>query len=86
MQSCPELKRSECGAVEIASRNTIDKEEDTEILVKDGPRWTCVTMAHHPVRCRRFGTATFIRFTFNAQDFEPITGTVHQTAAHSSDL
>ena len=27
---------------------TIDKEEDVEILVKDGPRLTRVTMAHHP--------------------------------------
>src|SRR5262249_57592107 len=26
----------------------IDKDEDTEILVKDGPPWTQETMPHHP--------------------------------------
>src|SRR5207237_49700 len=57
--------------------NTIDKEGDTEILVKDGPRWTVVTMAHHPFDV--VGWDGFVYpFTFNAQDFEPITGTVHQ--------
>ena len=55
----------------------VDKEEDTEILVKDGPRWTQVTMAQHPFDV--VGWDGYIYpFTFNAQDFEPITGTVHQ--------
>src|ERR1700747_1254254 len=57
--------------------NTIDREEDTEILVKDGPRWTCVTMAHHPFDVVGWDGYVY-PFTFNAQDFEPITGTVHQ--------
>ena len=57
--------------------NAIDKEEDTEILVKDGPRWTCVTMAHHPFDVVGWDGYVY-PFTFNAQDFEPITGTVHQ--------
>ncbi len=57
--------------------NTIDKEEDTEILVKDGPRWTCVTIAHHPFDVVGWDGHVY-PFTFNAQDFEPITGTVHQ--------
>ena len=57
--------------------NPIDQEEDTEILVKDGPRWTCVTMAHHPFDVVGWDGYVY-PFTFNAQDFEPITGTVHQ--------
>ncbi|PYK86643.1 MAG: homogentisate 1,2-dioxygenase [Verrucomicrobia bacterium] len=60
-----------------AKLNTVDKEEDTEILVKDGPRWTCVTMAHHPFDVVGWDGYVY-PFTFNAQDFEPITGTVHQ--------
>src|SRR6266700_684915 len=54
-----------------------DKERDTEILVKDGPRWTQVTMAHHPFDVVGWDGYVY-PFTFNAQDFEPITGTVHQ--------
>jgi homogentisate 1,2-dioxygenase len=60
-----------------AELNIIDKEEDTEILVKDGPRWTCVTMAHNPFDVVGWDGYVY-PFTFNAQDFEPITGTVHQ--------
>ncbi len=56
---------------------TIDKDEDIEILVKDGPRWTRVTMAHHPFDVVGWDGYVY-PFTFNAQDFEPITGTVHQ--------
>src|SRR5205807_7170997 len=57
--------------------NVIDKEEDTEILVKDGPRWTCVTMAHHPFDV--VGWVGYVYpFTFSAQDLELITGTLHQ--------
>src|SRR5712671_793975 len=56
---------------------TIDKDEDTEILVKDGSRWTQVTMAHHPFDVVGWDGYVY-PFTFNAQDFEPITGTVHQ--------
>ena len=55
----------------------VDKDEDTEILVKDGPRWTQVTMAHHPFDVVGWDGYVY-PFTFNAQDFEPITGTVHQ--------
>ena len=56
---------------------TIDKDEDTEILVKDGPRWTQVTMAHNPFDVVGWDGYVY-PFTFNAQDFGPITGTVHQ--------
>jgi len=56
---------------------TIDKEEDTEILVKDGARLTRYVMANHPFDA--IGWDGFIYpYTFNVDDFEPITGTVHQ--------
>jgi homogentisate 1,2-dioxygenase len=56
---------------------TIDKEEDTEILVKDGDRLTRYVMANHPFDA--IGWDGFIYpYTFNVDDFEPITGTVHQ--------
>ena len=55
----------------------IDKDEDVAVLVKDGPRWTRVSIAHHPFDV--VGWDGFVYpFTFNAQDFEPITGIVHQ--------
>ena len=55
----------------------IDKEEDTPILVKDGSRLTRYVMAHHPFDL--VGWDGFIYpYTFSANDFEPITGTVHQ--------
>ncbi|MFN2624204.1 MAG: homogentisate 1,2-dioxygenase, partial [Chthoniobacterales bacterium] len=57
--------------------NVVDEEVDTEILVKDGPRWTCVTMAHNPFDVVGWDGYVY-PFTFNARDFEPITGTVHQ--------
>ncbi|MDQ2918558.1 MAG: homogentisate 1,2-dioxygenase [Verrucomicrobiota bacterium] len=56
---------------------TIDREEDVDILVKDGSRWTKVTMAHHPFDVLGWDGYLY-PYTFNAQDFEPITGTVHQ--------
>ena len=55
----------------------IDKEIDTPILVKDGTRLTRYVMAHHPFDL--VGWDGFIYpYTFSANDFEPITGTVHQ--------
>ncbi len=56
---------------------TIDKDEDTEILVKDGPRLTKMTNAHHPFDVLGWDGYVY-PYTFNAADFEPITGTVHQ--------
>src|SRR6266480_1689526 len=56
---------------------TVDKEEDVDVLVKDGPRFTRVTLAHHPFDAVGWDGYLY-PFTFNAQDFEPITGTVHQ--------
>lgn len=55
---------------------TIDKEEETTILVKDKARLTRVTMAHHPFDI--VGWDGFLYpYTFNAWDFEPLTGTMH---------
>ena len=55
----------------------IDRDSDTEILIKDGARMTRCVLANHPFDV--VGWDGFIYpFTFNAMDFEPITGTVHQ--------
>lgn len=54
-----------------------DSEKDVTLVVKDGPRLTRYTLAHHPFDV--VGWDGFVYpFTFNADDFEPITGTVHQ--------
>jgi homogentisate 1,2-dioxygenase len=57
--------------------NAVDREQETTILVKDGERLTRYTLAQHPFDV--VGWDGFVYpFTFNADDFEPITGTVHQ--------
>jgi homogentisate 1,2-dioxygenase len=54
-----------------------DREQDTTVLIKDGTRLTRYTLAHHPFDV--VGWDGFVYpYTFNADDFEPITGTVHQ--------
>jgi homogentisate 1,2-dioxygenase len=54
----------------------VDAEQDTPILTKDHDRWTRVVMAHHPFDV--VGWDGFVYpYTFNALDFEPLTGTVH---------
>lgn len=55
----------------------IDKEEDTDVLVKDGQRLTRYVMAQHPFDVVGWDGLVY-PFTFNVDDFEPITGTVHQ--------
>ncbi|HVS36265.1 MAG TPA: homogentisate 1,2-dioxygenase [Gemmataceae bacterium] len=55
----------------------VDREQDVTVLVKDGDRRTRCTLAHHPFDV--VGWDGFVYpYTFNADDFEPITGTVHQ--------
>jgi homogentisate 1,2-dioxygenase len=55
---------------------TMDKEGDTDIIVKDGNRLTRTVQANHPFDV--VGWDGFVYpFTFNAMDFEPLTGTVH---------
>ena len=56
---------------------TIDREEETEIFVKDGARLTRVVLAQHPFDVLGWDGLIY-PFTFNAEDFEPLTGTVHQ--------
>lgn len=55
----------------------IDKEAETTILIKDGKRLTRYTMAHHPFDVVGWDGLAY-PYTFNADDFEPITGTIHQ--------
>src|SRR5205807_10153977 len=55
----------------------VDKEQDTTVLIKDGSRLTRYTLAHHPFDVVGWDGMAY-PFTFNADDFEPITGTVHQ--------
>jgi homogentisate 1,2-dioxygenase len=57
--------------------HVIDREEDTTVLVKDGRRLTRYTLASHPFDVIGWDGMVY-PFTFNADDFEPITGTVHQ--------
>ena len=55
----------------------VDREEETTILIKDGRRLTRYTLAHHPFDVVGWDGMLY-PYTFNADDFEPITGTVHQ--------
>jgi homogentisate 1,2-dioxygenase len=53
-----------------------DRDGDFSLLVKDRNRFTRMVLANHP--CDVVGWDGFIYpFTFNANDFEPLTGTVH---------
>jgi homogentisate 1,2-dioxygenase len=54
-----------------------DRETEVSILVKDGARLTRYTLAHHPFDVVGWDGMVY-PYTFNADDFEPITGTVHQ--------
>ena len=54
----------------------VDREQDTPIFTKDHDRWTRVVMAHHPFDLVGWDGCVY-PYTFNALDFEPLTGTVH---------
>jgi homogentisate 1,2-dioxygenase len=54
----------------------VDREGDTTVLVKDGTRLTRYTLAHHPIDVVGWDGLVY-PYTFNADDFEPLTGTVH---------
>jgi homogentisate 1,2-dioxygenase len=55
----------------------LDREQDTTVLIKDGDRLTRYTLAQHPFDV--VGWDGFVYpYTFNADDFEPVTGTIHQ--------
>ncbi len=55
----------------------VDREQDTTVLIKDGIRLTRYTLAQHPFDVVGWDGMVY-PYTFNADDFEPITGTVHQ--------
>jgi homogentisate 1,2-dioxygenase len=57
--------------------NAVDRETETPILIKDGSRLTRYLSVHHPFDVVGWDGCVY-PFTFNADDFEPITGTVHQ--------
>jgi homogentisate 1,2-dioxygenase len=55
----------------------VDLERETAILIKDGCRLTRYTLAAHPFDVVGWDGMVY-PYTFNADDFEPITGRVHQ--------
>lgn len=56
---------------------TIDRESDVPVLIKDGNRLTRYTLASHPFDVVGWDGMLY-PYTFNADDFEPITGKIHQ--------
>jgi homogentisate 1,2-dioxygenase len=55
----------------------IDEEKETPVVIKDGPRLSRYIIAHHPFDVVGWDGLVY-PFTFNADDFEPITGAIHQ--------
>lgn len=55
----------------------MDLPEDAVMLIKNGSQLTRYTLAHHPFDVIGWDGMLY-PFTFNALDFEPITGTIHQ--------
>jgi homogentisate 1,2-dioxygenase len=70
----PYYERDFHGPEQIA---IVDLEKDTTVLVKDRQRLTRYTLAHHPFDVVGWDGLVY-PYTFNADDFEPITGTIHQ--------
>lgn len=70
----PYCERDLHGPIEIAA---IDQETDVPILIKDGSKFVRYTLAQHPFDVVGWDGMVY-PFTFNADDFEPITGTIHQ--------
>jgi homogentisate 1,2-dioxygenase len=55
----------------------VDLEQETTVLIKDSRRLSRYTLASHPFDVVGWDGMVY-PYTFNAEDFEPITGTVHQ--------
>jgi homogentisate 1,2-dioxygenase len=70
----PYAERDLHGPAETA---VVDRADDVSILIKDGTRLTRYTMANHPFDVVGWDGLVY-PFRFNADDFEPITGTIHQ--------
>ncbi len=59
------------------SLNPVDSENEQTVLIKDGKRLTRYTLKSHPFDVVGWDGMVY-PYTFNADDFEPITGTIHQ--------
>lgn len=70
----PFCERDLHGPSELA---TFDEERDHAIQIKDGDRWTRYVLSHHPFDVVGWDGCVY-PYTFNADDFEPITGAIHQ--------
>lgn len=57
--------------------HVVDQESPTTLCIKDGSRWSRYTMAQHPFDVIGWDGLVY-PYTFNADDFEPITGAIHQ--------
>ena len=57
--------------------DAIDSDADVPVLIKDGDKLSRYTLAHHPFDVVGWDGMVY-PFTFSADDFEPITGTIHQ--------
>jgi homogentisate 1,2-dioxygenase len=55
----------------------VDLDQETSVLIQDGRRLTRYTLANHPFDVVGWDGLVY-PYTFNADDFEPITGRVHQ--------
>jgi homogentisate 1,2-dioxygenase len=54
----------------------IDRDQETSVVVKDGRRLTRYTLASHPFDVVGWDGMVY-PYTFNADDFQPLTGRVH---------
>jgi homogentisate 1,2-dioxygenase len=70
----PYSERDLHGPLEVAP---IDLEQETGVVIKDGRRLTHYTLASHPFDVVGWDGMVY-PYTFNADDFEPITGRIHQ--------
>jgi homogentisate 1,2-dioxygenase len=57
--------------------HVVDSEKDVPVVIKDGDRLSRYVLAGHPFDAVGWDGMVY-PFTFNADDFEPITGTIHQ--------
>jgi homogentisate 1,2-dioxygenase len=69
----PYSERDLHGPSEIS---VVDREQETSVLVRDGRRLTRYTLASHPFDVVGWDGMVY-PYTFNADDFQPITGRVH---------
>lgn len=70
----PFCERDLHGPMEIGTQ---DRDGECAVQIKDGENWTRYVMAHHPFDAVGWDGMVY-PYTFNADDFEPITGTIHQ--------